>query len=44
MDSGADFDALVGSLLAPFQSASMALVLCNATDPGMPIISVNEAF
>jgi diguanylate cyclase (GGDEF)-like protein/PAS domain S-box-containing protein len=44
MTSGAEFDALVEGLLAPFESASMALVLCDAGAPDVPVISVNEAF
>jgi diguanylate cyclase (GGDEF)-like protein/PAS domain S-box-containing protein len=44
MPSGADFDALVGALLGPFQSASMSMTLCDASVPDTPIIQVNEAF
>ena len=44
MPSGGEFGALVEGLLAPFASASMALVLCDAAVPDMPVISVNEAF
>ena len=44
MSSGADFDALVGALVGPFQSASLSLTLCDATAPDLPIIQVNRAF
>jgi diguanylate cyclase (GGDEF)-like protein/PAS domain S-box-containing protein len=44
MPPGADFDALVAAMLGPMQSASLPMMLCDATRPGAPILRVNAAF
>lgn len=44
MGDGATFDSLLFGLLTPFRDSSMALSISDATQPDLPLISVNDAF